>query len=110
MGGGQSLTIGLNHLDHFSRVGGFSSACPQGDAVDQLAALQHVADTNARIDLLWIACGQGDFLLERNEAFVRQLREHGVQHEYHRTPGDHSWPVWRRYLPEFLEKSFPAKA
>ncbi len=110
MGGGQSLTIGLNHLDHFSRIGGFSSASPQGPAIDQLAAFRDaVAETNARIELLWIGCGKEDFLLERNEAFVKRLRERGVEHEYHLTEGNHSWPVWRRYLPEFLEKSFPAR-
>ena len=31
MGGGQSITTGLTHLDTFHWVGGFSSATPEGD-------------------------------------------------------------------------------
>ena len=31
MGGGQSLTTGLSHLDTFHWIGGFSSATPEGD-------------------------------------------------------------------------------
>ena len=30
----------------------------------------------------------------------------GIKHEYLETEGDHSWPVWRRYLVEFSPKLF----
>ncbi|MCP5515778.1 MAG: esterase [Verrucomicrobiales bacterium] len=104
MGGGQSLTVGLNHLDRFAWVGGFSSSAP---SVEQIAtALQPPARTRERLRLLWIACGRDDFLLDRNQAFVAALKEGGIPHEWHLTGGNHSWPVWRGYLAEFLPRLF----
>lgn len=104
MGGGQSLTIGLNHLERFAWVGGFSSSAPSKDAV--AAALEDPAATNQKLKLLWIACGRNDFLLERNQAFVAMLEENNIRHEWQLTDGAHSWPVWRKYLAEFAPKLF----
>jgi enterochelin esterase family protein len=104
MGGGQSLTIGLNHTDRFAWVGGFSSAVPGADTV--AGALANAEATNGRLRLLWIACGKADFLLQRNESFIALLKEKGVRHEWVLTEGDHSWPVWRRYLADFLPRLF----
>lgn len=104
MGGGQSLTIGLNHLDTFAWVGGFSSAPPAREAVS--APFEQPQAANQRLKLLWIGCGKDDFLLQRNEEFVALLNEKGLRHEWHLTEGNHSWPVWRRYLAEFAPKLF----
>lgn len=108
MGGGQSLTTGLGHLDRFSWVGAFSGV-PAADSV-ATALYADPAAANAKLRLLWIACGKDDFLLKRNEDFTGKLREHGINHEWHATAGDHSWPIWRGYLTEFLPRLFqPAK-
>ena len=108
MGGGQSLTIGLNHLDKFSRVGGFSSACPQGDIDSKLAPLiQDIAKSNESLDVLWIGCGEDDFLLKRNHRFIEWLKSKQIEHTYKETEGGHDWMVWRKYLAEFLTLSFP---
>lgn len=104
MGGGQSLTIGLNHPERFAWVGGFSAAPPNGDAIN--AALADPAATNAKLRLLWIGCGKGDFLLKRNEEFIALLKEKGLQYEWHLTEGDHSWPVWRVYLGDLAPRLF----
>lgn len=104
MGGGQSLTVGLGHLDRFAYVGSFSGV-PPDDAVEK-AFLATPAVANAKLRLLWIACGRDDFLLARNEAFVAKLKSAGVQHEWHLTAGNHSWPVWRGYLADFLPRLF----
>lgn len=104
MGGGQALTVGLKHTDRFAWVGGFSSATPSNDAV--AAALEDATGTNKRLKLLWIACGQEDFLLQRNEQFIATLKDKGVRHEWHLTPGNHSWPVWRDYLVQFTPRLF----
>ena len=34
------------------------------------------------------------------------LTKAGVKHDYVVTEGDHSWPVWRRYLVDFLPLLF----
>lgn len=104
MGGGQSLTIGLRKADRFGWVGGFSASAPQAESVAD--ALEHPDITNQRLNLLWIACGKEDFLLERNQTFIALLQEKGIQHEWLLTEGNHSWPVWRRYLAQFVPKLF----
>lgn len=104
MGGGQSLTIGLNHLERFSWVGGFSASVPSPDAIR--ATLDHSTQTNERLKLLWIACGKDDFLLTRNQTFISTLQEKGIRHEWFLTEGNHSWPVWRTYLGDFLPRLF----
>ena len=104
MGGGQSLTIGLGHLERFAWIGSFSGV-PPDEAVAQ-TVLADAAGTNARLRLLWIGCGADDFLLKRNEEFVGKLKAAGVNHEWHLTAGNHSWPVWRGYLADFLPRVF----
>ena len=64
------------------------------------------AAVNKQLKLLWIACGQDDFLRSRNEELVSALKEKGIRHEWQLTAGDHSWPVWRGYLAEFAPKLF----
>lgn len=108
MGGGQSLTVGLGNLDRFGWVGAFSAAPPSADTAQKFLAAPDLA--NSKLHLLWIACGKDDFLRQRNEEFVAALKEKGVRHEWHLTDGDHSWPVWRRYLAEFAPKLFTPAA
>ena len=104
MGGGQSLTVGLNYLDRFAWVGGFSSSVPSADVVS--SALNNPSAANEKIKLLWIGCGKDDFLLRRNEEFIALLKDKSIRHEWHLTDGAHSWPVWRIYLAEFAPKLF----
>jgi enterochelin esterase-like enzyme len=104
MGGGQSLTIGLNHAAKFAWVGGFSSAVPSKETL--ASALNDVSATNRKLKLLWIACGKDDFLLKRNEDFIALLKEKQLKHEWLLTDGNHSWPVWRKYLGDFLPRLF----
>lgn len=104
MGGGQSLTIGLNHLDRFAWVGGFSSSAPGREALANLLAKPEEA--NRQLKLLWVGCGKDDFLLKRNEEFIALLKEHNLRHTWHLSEGNHSWPVWRLYLAEFAPLLF----
>lgn len=104
MGGGQSLTVGLNHLDRFAWVGGFSSAVPSSEAID--SALKDPPAADQKLKLLWIGCGKEDFLLKRNEEFIALLKEKNLKHDWRLSDGGHSWPVWRIYLAEFAPKLF----
>jgi len=105
MGGGQSLLVGLNHLELFAWVGAFSSFAP--DPEQTLAsALADGTKTNKRLKLLWIACGKDDFLVDRNKSLDETLTRHGVTHVFKITEGKHQWPVWRAYLGEVLPQLF----
>jgi len=108
MGGAQALTIGLGNLDRFAWVGSFSGA-PGDNAATQKFLAEPIA-ANAKLRLLWIAVGKDDFLRQRNQEFIAQLQEKGVKHEWLLTDGDHSWPVWRRYLTDFAPLLFRESA
>jgi enterochelin esterase family protein len=105
MGGGQSLTIGLNHPELFAWVGGFSAAVFEPER-SLSAALADPKATDRALRLVWIACGKDDRLVENGQRFADLLREKGIRNEFHITEGNHSWPVWRRYLAEFVPKLF----
>lgn len=104
MGGLHSLTIGFNHLDLFSEIGSFSGAMPDPKAIKP--ALSNPERTNRLLDLLWIACGKDDFLLDENRELVGMLEEKSIDHEWVLTEGAHAWPVWRGYLADFAPLLF----
>jgi enterochelin esterase-like enzyme len=104
MGGGQALAIGLGNPALFKWVGGFSSGIPEEGP--EAAFADAVRDPSARPHLLWIAVGRDDFLLKRNEALHAWLEKEGVAHTWTVSDGAHEWPVWRSYLPQFLELIF----
>ena len=101
MGGGQSLTIGLKHVDRFAWVGGMSSAAPEAEPL-----LADPGALNRGLKLLWFACGREDSLFQRNVDLDAQLTQRGVRHEFVPTEGNHSWPVWRKHLAVFAPRLF----
>jgi len=104
MGGHHALTVALNHHAQFQWIGAFSSAPPPANSV--AAGLDQPGAVNRDLRLFWVACGDKDFLFQRNREFHAMLEAKGIRHEYVETEGDHSWPVWRRYLVDFTPKLF----
>jgi len=103
MGGHHALTIALKHSDKFSHIGAFSAAPPIIPPLDEGTTNR----INQNLKLLWVACGDRDFLFERNQAAHAKLTKLGVNMDYEVTPGaDHSWPVWRNYLIDFVPMLF----
>lgn len=96
MGGAESLYTGLNALDRFAWVGAFSSGGLSEDFDAGFSGLDMRA--NARLRLLWIACGTDDRLIEINRKLRAWLKSKGVRHVEVETPGGHTWIVWRRNL------------
>ncbi|MCM2371620.1 alpha/beta hydrolase-fold protein [Aporhodopirellula aestuarii] len=107
MGGGHSIAMAMTRPNEFAWVGAFSAAAPEGEFATQHPEwTQDTADVNQQRRLFWIACGSDDFLLKRNHHFVEQLKTHDIDHVYVETKGNHSWNVWREYLPTFLQLLF----
>ncbi|MBI2689906.1 MAG: esterase [Acidobacteria bacterium] len=99
MGGGQSLTIGMNHLDLFSAIGAFSAAVPQGlDA--------KIPELKKAAPLIWFACGKDDSLFARSSELDQKLTAGGVKHTWRPSEGAHTYTVWRQYLAEFVPLLF----
>jgi enterochelin esterase family protein len=106
MGGGQSLKIGLGHLDLFSAVASFSGAIP-GDFETRFAALlKDSKGTNERLKTLWIGCGRQDSLFGRSNNLAELLTKYQVRHIFHPTDGVHNYTVWRKYLAEYAPLLF----
>jgi enterochelin esterase-like enzyme len=102
MGGGQALSIGLNNIDLFSHVGGFSSGL--GNAANQpktyAKLVANADDANKRLKLVWIGCGREDGQFGQSKSLSEFLTANGVKHTFRETDGAHTWMVWRRYLHE----------
>src|SRR3982750_3106800 len=75
MGGGQSLNFGLNNLDTFAWVGGFSSAPNTKRPAD---LIKDPADAAKKLKLLYVACGDKDRLLNISEGVHKMLDEKNV--------------------------------
>jgi enterochelin esterase family protein len=105
MGGHHALTVALQYSGQFSQIGAFSSATPPSEWIAE--ALKTTPQLNRQLQLLWVACGDKDFLFDRNEEIHATFMKSGLKHEYVVTKGDdHSWPVWRRYLAKFTPRLF----
>ena len=107
MGGGESLLVGLNHLDRFAWIGAFSSGALNTNYVTQFPALD--AKANEQLKLLWISCGQQDERIKVNKQFCNWLESRGVHYTWVEIPGQHSFRVWRRFLAEFAPQLFQDK-
>ena len=110
MGGFHTLYISLNNPDMFGYSGMFSAAIGVSDAsvspmyqdFDQKLATYF----SKKPSLLWIGCGNTDFLIQANRDFVKKLQDNNYPHEYLENGGGHIWRNWRIYLTEFVPKLF----
>jgi enterochelin esterase-like enzyme len=107
MGGRQTLTIGLAHLDKFSYILPYSAAVRN---VDQDSILQRLlfdpAKINKGLKLFWIGCGTEDSLYPGNKSLSELLTKKGITNVFYPTPGAHTWLVWRLFLFESLPLLF----
>lgn len=104
MGGAESLDIGLSHPELFGWIGAFSSG---GLSEDFDTAWPRLGDAAApRPALLWIACGEEDFLLENNRRLSAWLAKKDVKHTFTVGPLGHTFRVWRPNLAAFIPLLF----
>ena len=97
MGGGQSLNFGLNNVDTFAWVGGFSSA-PNTKAPAELVSDPAKA---RRLELLWVSCGNEDGLFNISAGVHEHLAAQNVPHQWYVDAGAHTFPVWKNDLYHF---------
>jgi enterochelin esterase-like enzyme len=93
MGAGQSLNIGLKHLDKFGWIGAFSGGAGKAaNLISDEAAVK-------KLRLLWISSGDKDMgALKGGESFHVTLTEKNIPHVWHIDSGAHTWPVWKNDL------------
>ena len=102
------LSIGLNHLELFSYVGGFSSGLGRAAEWPKTYAglVEHPDAANKKMRLVWIGCGKEDGAFAASKSFSGFLEEHQIAHTFRETSGAHTWMVWRRYLNEMAPLLF----
>ncbi len=104
MGGGQSLNFGLGNLDKFAWVGGFSSA-PNTKAPQEL--IPNVEDAKNKLKLIWISCGDKDWLIPFSHRLHNYLSENEIEHVYRIIPdGRHDFKAWKEDLYNFTQLLF----
>lgn len=103
MGGGQSLNIGLNNLEHYAWIGAFSPA--PNTKLPELLVPEPQKITEL-LSLLWLSCGDLDSLKNVSDRTHAYLSEHSVPHIWVEENGDHDWPVWKNGLYQFSQLIF----
>src|SRR5262249_17286465 len=107
MGGGQSLNFGLNNLDTFAWVGGFSSA-PNTRPPAKL--IKDHAEAAKKLRLLYVSCGDRDGLFRISRGVHKMLDANNVPHLYQAYPGGrHGFQVWKSDLYHFASRLFQQK-
>jgi enterochelin esterase-like enzyme len=95
MGGGQGLNFGLNNIDKFAWVGGFSSAPNLEQPGVLIAKIRQAKD---KLSLLWIGCGDKDNLITGSWNLHKGLVEAKLDHVWYVDSGVHEVPVWNNNL------------
>ena len=110
MGGFHTLYISLNYPDTFGWSGMFSAAIgvsdPNVSPMYQDFDKKLATYFSKKPKLLWIGCGDTDFLIQSNRDFMKKLDENKYPYEFMGTDGGHIWRNWRIYLSEFVPKIF----
>lgn len=101
-GATESLDTGLNNLNHFAYVAGFSPSSPSDSEFPGLTS----AKTDAGLKLLLITWGKEDSFAESGAAWMSWLKKRGIKYEDSVLPGTHEWPVWRQNLAHFCQEIF----
>ena len=107
MGGGQTLQIGLKHLDVFHSLGAFSAGMRGSNVAEQYKdALADSVATNKKLKVFYIACGKTDSLFAASQNFSEVLTKHQIRHTFTPSEEGHVWRNWRNYLAEFTPQLF----
>lgn len=115
MGGAQAYQIGLDHLDLFSYIGGFSGAGGGFGSGEFDPKTYHggvMADPDAfnkRVHLVWIGVGTDEpqRMHDSIMGYDSALTKAGIKHTLYVSPGTaHEWLTWRRCLHEFAPLLF----
>jgi enterochelin esterase-like enzyme len=111
MGGFQTFTTGLENLDKFAYLGGFSGNCSGfgGGPFDIKTvcggAFADPAAFNSKVKLLFLSTGSVEG--PRVKQFSEALTAAGVHNVYFESPGTaHEWLSWRRALADFAPRLF----
>ncbi len=106
MGGGQTLEIGLSHLDTFHYIGAFSAGI-RGNLEDTYKGfLSDPGAANKKLKVFYIAVGKTDSLFAASKSLDEMLTKRDIKHTFSPSEEGHVWRNWRDYLIEFTPMLF----
>ena len=130
MGGYGAVILGARHPELFSSIASHSGAVgaletpAESDIGKRLAEIFGPSGSDERKGYdplatilaleksdrphIYIDCGSGDFLLEGNRTFVRELAKGRVRYEYRELPGGHTFSYWKRNVRYSLARQLEA--
>jgi enterochelin esterase family protein len=100
MGGGQTVAIGFPNIDTFHSLVIMSAGANAQVAETYPEFFNNPAQTNEKLDLLWIGVGKDDFALNGSRTLDEALTKAGIDHTFMVGEGRHEWVVWRHHLRE----------
>jgi enterochelin esterase-like enzyme len=111
MGGFQTFNTGLEHLDKFAYLGGFSGNCSGfgGGTFDIKTicggAFADATAFNSKVKLLFLSTGSVEG--PRVKQFSDALTQAGIKNVYFESPETaHEWLSWRRAFADFAPRLF----
>lgn len=129
MGGYGAIRNGLKYHENFSKIGMISSALITDDIVDYtddgnvlrsrdfyesvFGNLDEIKDSDKdpkflidncdNVPDIYMACGEDDFLFEKNGDFYEFLKERNVDATFVEAEGEHTWDFCDKYIKEFIK-------
>jgi enterochelin esterase-like enzyme len=77
------------------------------DAIGKQVFPKLNSSANSKLKLLYISCGNDDFLFQANRQFKGWLKEKNIKFVDIETPGyAHVWSYWRISLVDFTSRLF----
>lgn len=109
MGGMQTFTTALAHLDKFAYIGGFSGSTGGRGGFDPRTShdgvMADAAAFNKKVKVMFLGIGSEEG--PGTKAFSDQLTQAGITNVFFLSPGTaHEWLTWRRCFKEFAPRLF----
>lgn len=103
MGGGQSLNIGLTHLDTFAWLGAFSAAPNTKEPAELVLDPDKL---NQSLELFYLSCGNQDSLMNVSQGMHAYLKSNDVSHIWNVDEFGHDPSHWGSNLFHFAQLLF----
>lgn len=129
MGGYGAIRNGLKYSQNFSKIGMISAALITDEIVDYVSDsnvlrsrefyesvfgdLDNIKDSDKdpkylientkNVPDIFMACGENDFLIDKNVDFYDFLKSKNVNVDFIQAPGEHTWEFCDTYIKEFIK-------
>ncbi|AMD17572.1 acetyl esterase [Methanobrevibacter sp. YE315] len=129
MGGYGAIRNGLKYSQNFSKIGMISAALITDEIVDYVSDSnvlrsrefyesvfgdldkikdsdkdpKYLIENTENVPDIFMACGENDFLIDKNVDFYDFLKSKNVNVDFIQAPGEHTWEFCDKYIKEFIK-------